>query len=73
MAKIIQERDKCIGCGACVSMCPKYWDLSEDGKSTLKDSVNIEGEKYQVEIDNIECNQDAADACPVQCIMVIQD
>jgi len=72
MTKIIHERDKCIGCGACASICPKFWDLSEDGKATMKQGVNSEGGNYEMELDNIECNQEAADACPVQCIMVIE-
>ncbi len=70
MAKVIHERDKCIGCGACVSMCPKYWDMNDDGKSTLKEGVNTEGENYELELEELECNQDAADACPVRCILV---
>ncbi len=69
MAKVVHERDKCIGCGACVSMCPKYWDMNDDGKSTLKGGVNTEGENYELELENLECNQDAADACPVRCIL----
>ncbi len=70
MTKIIHERDRCIGCGACVSICPKYWDLSEDGRSTIKEGINTEKENYELEVENIGCNQDAADACPVQCIII---
>jgi ferredoxin len=71
MAKIIHEREKCIGCGACASICPKFWSLSEDGKATLKDSVSDQEGNYEIELENLECNQDAADTCPVQCIMVV--
>jgi len=25
MPKVIHEKDKCIGCGACVAVCPDFW------------------------------------------------
>jgi ferredoxin len=73
MAKIIHERDKCIGCGACASICPKFWDLSEDGKATLKNSSSNQDGNYEIELEMLECNQEAADSCPVQCIMIIKE
>ena len=27
--------DKCIGCGTCVAVCPSFWHMGDDGKSTL--------------------------------------
>ncbi|MBW2992444.1 ferredoxin [Candidatus Woesearchaeota archaeon] len=60
--KIIQERDKCIGCGACANVCDN-WEMKEDGKSTPK----------KTELDDIGCNRDAADACPVQCIKIEEE
>jgi len=72
MPKIIHERENCIGCGACVSICSKYWDMGDDGKSILKNSVNNE-EKYEIETNSIGCNQDAADSCPVHCILITKD
>ena len=72
MPKIIQEREKCIGCGSCAALCPKYWEMSEDGKSKLKNSTpNAEG-NHELEVEEIECNQEAADACPVQIIHIVQ-
>ncbi len=73
MNKVIQERDKCIGCGACASMCPKFWEMGEDGKANLKGATNADNEKYELELENVECNNEAADACPVQCIAVSQE
>ncbi len=72
MLKVIHEKNNCIGCGACVSICPKYWEMGDDGKSTLKNSVNNE-EKYELEVESISCNQDAADSCPVHCIIIIKE
>jgi ferredoxin len=72
MAKIIQEREKCIGCGSCAVLCPKYWEMAEDGKSKLLNSIqNAEGND-ELEVEEVECNQEAADACPVQIIHVIK-
>lgn len=76
MAKIKLEREKCIGCGSCVSVCPKYFELSEDGKSHIK-NANIQpaspsqgGEVEELEIEKVECAESAAEACPAQCIHV---
>ena len=71
--KIVFERDKCIGCGSCGAVCPQNWELTEDGKSKLLDSeLNSETKNYEKEIEKVECNQEAADSCPVQCIHVIE-
>ncbi len=35
MSKIILEREKCIGCGSCAVLCPKYFELINDGKSHI--------------------------------------
>jgi len=69
--KIIHERDKCIGCGTCVAFCPKHWDLYEDGKSDLiGHKVNPETKNQEKEVKKAECNQEAVDSCPVQCIRI---
>jgi ferredoxin len=68
MAKIILEREKCIGCGSCQAMCPKYFELIEDGKSHIKDSTKQEVEELEVE--KLECAESASEACPAQCIHI---
>ena len=70
MPKIILERDKCIGCGACGAVCPKYWKLAEDGKTDLLGAKKEKEENYILELKEAECNHEAAEACPVQCIHV---
>ena len=69
MVKIIHERNGCIGCGACPAVCPKYWEMAADGKSHLKGS-KAEGDKHVLEIPEVECNKDAANACPVNVIKI---
>ena len=68
MAKIKLEREKCIGCGSCVALCPKYFELQEDGKSHIIGANKQEVEELEVE--KIECAQAAAEACPSQCIYI---
>lgn len=56
--KIEVDKEKCIGCGACAAQC---------------DNFELEGDKAkpkQKEVSDIGCNQDAADACPVEAIKV---
>jgi ferredoxin len=57
--KITQDVDACIGCGACTTVCPANWKMQGDKAKPVK-----------TELDNIGCNQEAADVCPVQCIQV---
>jgi ferredoxin len=66
MTKIKLEREKCIGCGSCVALCPKYFELIDDSKSHIIGAVKSDVEELEVE--KIECAVAAAEACPVQCI-----
>lgn len=71
--KIVHERQKCIGCGSCAALCPKHWEIAEDGKANLLNSkVNPKTGNEELEINKIECNQEAADICPVQIIRIIK-
>lgn len=71
MPKIIYQREKCIGCGSCVVLCPKYWELDEEGKAILKNSkINPEKDSQELETAQIDCAKEAADACPVQAIHI---
>ncbi|MBU2564156.1 ferredoxin [Patescibacteria group bacterium] len=65
MAKIIQQKDKCIGCGTCVAVCPDFWEMGQDGKATLKGS-----KENVLEVQDPGCNKEAASSCPVQIITV---
>lgn len=67
--KIILEREKCIGCGSCQSICPKYFKLVEDGKSSLVGGKR-NGSNDELEIKEAGCTKEAADSCPVQCIHI---
>jgi len=58
--KIKIDKECCIGCGSCASICPEFFELGEDGKSHCK----------KEETDDIGCAQQAAEACPVECIKI---
>ena len=53
MEKIIHEREKCIGCGSCVALCPKFWEMEEDGKSSLKGGKQNPEGNYELETKEI--------------------
>jgi len=70
MPKIIHQRKKCIGCGACVAACPEFFEISRnDGLITLKNSKKV-GENFELEIDKIDCIKEAAEVCPVKIIKI---
>lgn len=70
MAKVIQQRDKCIGCGTCVAVCPGFWQMASDGKSDLKGAKDAGANKFELETQDAGCNKEAASSCPVQVITV---
>jgi ferredoxin len=70
MSKIILEREKCIGCGSCAAICPKYFELKEDGKSSVIGGQRDEKGNDVLETEKIECAAAAAEACPVECIHI---
>ncbi len=56
--KIVVDKEKCIGCGACTVQCVNF--EMKDGKATTK----------KTEVKEIGCNKQAADICPVSAISV---
>lgn len=50
------DKNTCIGCGACASLCPASFAMDDDGKAK---AINGEG---------AECAPQAAESCPVQAI-----
>ena len=56
------DKETCIGCGMCPSICPEVFDMDDDGKAhTIVDEVPA-GKEDEA--------QDAADSCPVNAISV---
>ena len=71
--RIIHQKKKCIGCGACAVICPKLFKMTEDGKASLFGSEVSRDSKTEKEIlstNEIDCAQQAINVCPVQCIII---
>ncbi len=60
--EIKHERDKCIGCGACVAVCPENWEMKDDGKAAPKKTV----------VEELGCNKKAEESCPLHIIHIIK-
>lgn len=72
MIQITQQRNKCIGCNACVEAAPGRWRMSRrDGKSVLV-GAKQSGKFYSVNVgaDELDANTIAAKNCPVHIIRV---
>ncbi len=54
------DKNLCIGCGTCVSVCPEVFELDKDGKSKLKEKADLQK--------NEACIKDSIDQCPVDAI-----
>ncbi|HUS49966.1 MAG TPA: ferredoxin [Candidatus Paceibacterota bacterium] len=50
------NKSKCIGCGACVSICGEIFELKDDGKAHVKSQKDV------------PCVKEAIDSCPVDAI-----
>ncbi|MDD5547556.1 MAG: ferredoxin [Candidatus Pacebacteria bacterium] len=70
MAKIIHDRKRCIRCGACASVCPEMFEMSEkDNMATLKNSKENNG-VFELEVDEAGCAEQAASVCPLKIIEI---
>ncbi len=70
MPKIKLEREKCIGCGSCQAVCPRFFELKEDGKSSIIGAQRDGAGNDELEVVKLECAESASEACPVQCIHI---
>jgi len=78
MSKFKVELDKnaCQGFGACVELCPQFFQLSDvDGKSSVERAKKVMKENEVVtetlELDELECVREAAEACPFNAIHIV--
>ncbi|MDD2489729.1 MAG: ferredoxin [Bacilli bacterium] len=55
------NKNLCIGCGACVSICPEIFTIDDDGFAGVKTDNNID--------ESIEgCAMEALESCPTDAI-----
>lgn len=59
--KVTVDEELCVGCGACVDICPEVFDLEDDMAKVLTEEVpgNLK-----------ESAAEAAEACPVDAIII---
>lgn len=57
VAKIVIDRESCIGCGTCVALAPETFELDEEGKAKVKNGQ-----------DSPEDIQNAIESCPTKVI-----
>ena len=50
------NKEKCIGCGLCVSLCGQVFAMGKDGKAFVKAQKKI------------PCVKEAIESCPVEAI-----
>ncbi len=60
--KAMVEKDGCIACGLCVSICPEVFQMEDDGKA----GVVVD----EVPDDSIGGAKEAEESCPVSVIAV---
>ncbi|MFI5148173.1 MAG: ferredoxin [Bacteroidia bacterium] len=72
MIRISQQRQKCIGCNACIEAARYRWRISrKDGRSTLVGGKEKRGIFHFITgNDELEDNIQAARHCPVNIIKV---
>jgi ferredoxin len=57
--KVIIDQDECIGCEACVEICPAVFSFDDsEGKAYVKEDADAAE----------DCVDEAIASCPVQCI-----
>ncbi len=73
MIRIVQYRNKCIGCNACVEAAKNRWRVSRrDGRSVLIGATEKRGiHSVLVSDDEKHENEMAAKNCPVNIIQII--
>ena len=62
--KVTIDKDLCAGCGSCEVFCPEVFRIEDDV------AVNILGEEKDVPEDVGDKCREAADACPVEAIII---
>lgn len=53
---VVVNKEKCIGCGLCASICPQVFAMEKDGKAIVKVQKKI------------PCVKEAIESCPVTAI-----
>ena len=63
--KVNVNQDACVGCGACVSICPDIFSFNDDG---LAEAITKD-----VQAEDEDKILDAVESCPTEAISKIND
>jgi len=70
MLKVFVDREKCIGCGMCSTICLEIFEMSPAGEVHVKEEYREE-DTSKGEVPNKRVRVfDAEDSCPVDAIKV---
>ena len=74
--KVELDKNACQGFGACVELCPQFFQLSDvDGKSSIEGAKKaMKGNEViseELELNELECVREAAEACPFNAIHIV--
>ncbi len=70
MHKVKIDQETCIGCGMCVSTCPKVFELNDRIKSTVVEKYRRDSEDRGKVPKRVKCVLEAEENCPVGAIKV---
>lgn len=60
--KAVVDKDLCIGCGLCPSICPEVFSMDDDGLAVAIDE--------ELDENIVDSAKEAEDSCPVDAITV---
>ncbi len=63
--KATVDKELCIGCGICESICPRVFFMDGDGKASVK--------VHPLTTELMDCAQEAEGQCPVSAISVSKE
>ncbi len=70
--RVVVDKEACIACGVCYSVCPEVFEGDETGKSTLKSDYRVYDDAHKSEglvgEELRGCVEEAKNSCPVEAI-----
>ncbi len=68
--KAFVDKDLCIACGLCPSLCPEVFEMQDDGKAGVSNTNNDAVNENEISDELVDSAKEAEDACPVDAIKV---
>lgn len=62
--RAIVNKDDCISCGLCPSICPEVFEMEDDGKAGSK----VDG----IEKEHMDSAKEAEASCPTNAISIVE-